>query len=244
MKASARRTVVLIAALAAIALTARLGVWQLDRAAQKQALQARLDERGALPPLPADALARTPEAAAEQHHRRITLAGRWLADRTVYLENRQMDGHPGFYVLTPLELAPGDAVLVQRGWAPRDIRDRTLVPAVPTPAGPVSVAGTIAPPPAKLYAFEAEESGPLRQNLDVEAYGREIGIALRPLSLRQQAEGSADDGLQRRWPAPAVDIHKHHGYAFQWFALASLLTGLYVWFQILAPWRARRRSGG
>lgn len=244
MKASARRVLVLIAALAAIALTARLGVWQLDRAAQKQALQSRLDERGALPPLPADALARTPEAAAEQHHRRITLAGRWLADRTIYLENRQMDGHPGFFVLTPLELARGDAVLVQRGWAPRDIRDRTLVPTVPTPTGPVSVAGTIAPPPAKLYAFEAEESGPLRQNLDVEAYGREIGIALRPLSLRQQAEGSADDGLQRRWPAPAVDIHKHHGYAFQWFALASLLTGLYVWFQILAPWRARRRSGG
>ncbi len=242
MRPGARRLLVLAATLLGVAATARLGFWQLDRAAQKEALQAAIETRGAQPPLAPAALARTPDEATAQQHRRITLAGRWLAERTVFLENRQMDGRPGFFVVTPLELAAGDAVLVQRGWAPRDLRERTLVPAVPTPAGPVAVAGRIAPPPAKLYAFDGVESGALRQNLDIDAYAREIGVALRPLSLLQQAETSADDGLLRRWPQPALGVHKHHGYAFQWFALASLLGALYVWFQILGPWRGRARG--
>lgn len=236
-----RRGIVLLATIAGVALTARLGAWQLSRAAEKQALQASLDERGALPPL---ALAELPLGAAEAvHHRRAVLEGRWLAARTVFLENRQMDGRPGFFVLTPLELKTGDAVIVQRGWVPRDLLERTRVPAVPTPTdATVRVAGRVMPPPARLYDFGSSGSGPLRQNLDLAAYAQEIGVALRPWSLQQQADGAPDDGLARRWPAPAVDLHKHHGYAFQWFALAALLTGLYVWFQLLGPWRERRRA--
>ena len=56
-------------------MTATLGLWQLDRAAQKRALQAALDSRAALPPLDARDLAASPEAAAAQHHRRVRLEG-------------------------------------------------------------------------------------------------------------------------------------------------------------------------
>lgn len=243
MRAGARRLVVLLAALAAVALTARLGVWQLDRAAQKLALQAAIDTRGALPPLEGAALARSTDLAAGQHQRLVTLQGRWRPEFSVFLDNRQMDGRPGFYLLTPLELTSGDAVLVQRGWAPRDPRDRAHLPTVPTPAGAVRVVGRIAPPPAALYALGGPDAGTLRQNVDLGAYARETGLSLRPLSVLQTEAGeSGDDGLQRRWPAPAVDVHKHYGYAFQWFALATLLIGLYVWFQVLQPWLRQRRA--
>ena len=47
----------LLATLVGIAITARLGFWQLDRAAQKVARQSQLDARATLPPLPASALA-------------------------------------------------------------------------------------------------------------------------------------------------------------------------------------------
>ena len=46
-----------------------------------------------------------------------------------------------------------------------------------------------------------------------------------------------DDGLLRTWPAVAVDVGKHHGYAFQWFSLSALLVGLTLWFQVVRPWR-------
>ena len=250
------RWVVLVAAVLGVALMARLGWWQLDRAAQKTQLQTALDERRALPPLAPQDLASDAVAAAAQHHRRITLSGRWVAEATVYLENRQMQSRPGFFVVTPLQLDDGTAVLVQRGWQPRDLMDRTRVVPPPTPAGLVQVSGRIAPPPARLYEFEGQAQGPIRQNLDVQAFGQEWRLRLRPLSLLQldeqpdgqlngqlkkpshnAAPSSAPDGLLRDWLAPASGVHKHYGYAFQWFALAALILGLYVWFQLIRPRR-------
>lgn len=235
------RTVLLVAALLGAGVTARLGVWQLDRAAQKTALQTSLDERQALPALPATELARTDEQAALQHHRRTELRGQWIAEATVYLENRQMDGRPGFFVVTPLRLTDGSALLVQRGWLPRDPQDRLRVQAPPLPAGDVVVRGRIAPPPARLYEIAPSASGVIRQNLDLAAFAREWRQPLRPLSLLQEAAGDGDpaDTLRRRWPQPATGVDKHHGYAAQWFALSALIIGLYVWFQLLRP----RRQG-
>lgn len=238
MKARTRFVVVTLAALAMGALTARLGMWQLDRAQQKLALQRALEERSALPAIPAPQLAHDAAEAPAQHHRRVRLEGRWLAERTVWLENRPMDGRTGFYVVTPLQLPDGRAVLVQRGWQPRDLRDRTLRPPLATPAGLVTVRGRIAPPPGRLYEFNAAASGPIRQNLDLAAFARETGLDLAPLSVLQ-TEGAPDDGLRRDWPAPAVDVHRHQGYAFQWFALSGLILVLYAWFQLIAPRRRR-----
>ncbi len=237
MRLSRSQGLVLLAALLGVAVTARLGVWQLHRAAQKNALQATLDERRALPPLDLRSLAADPEAAAAQFHRRIVLAGRWQPDATVYLENRQMHGRPGFFVVTPLLLDDGTAVLVQRGWQPRDLLDRTKVVVPPTPVESVRIAGRIAPPPSRLYEFDGVQSGPVRQNLNLDGYGREWRLKLRPLSLLQEADAATSDGLLRDWLPPATGVHKHYGYAFQWFALSALILGLYVWFQLIRPRR-------
>ena len=252
---------VLVAAVLCAGLTARLGVWQLDRAQQKLALQAQMQSRGALPALAQADLARTAALAEAQHYQPVRLQGRWLADHTVHLDNRQMDARQGFFVVTPLLLAPGDAVLVQRGWRPRDFNDRTALAPLATPAGEVIVAGRIAPPPSKLFALGGAETGAIRQNLDVVALAAEIGVALRPLSVQQLDDQPSaapastagpvtrpipqaiarptGDTLLRHWPLPAVDVGKHHGYAFQWFALCALITGLYVWFQLIRPRRTR-----
>jgi len=236
---SIRAFILLLAAVAGALATARLGLWQLDRAAQKIALHEALLARTALPPLDASALAHTPEAAQQQLHRRVQLEGRWLAAQSVYLDNRQMNGRPGFFLVTPLLVGPGDAVLVQRGWLPRHSRDREQLAAVDTPPGVVRIEGRIAPGLARLYEFDSAASGAIRQNLDIAAYAHETGLALRPLAVLQL--NGASDGLQRQWTPAVVDVSKHHGYALQWFALSALITGLYVWFQLIRPrWRRRR----
>lgn len=241
LSAPGRAAVVLVAALGGVVLTANLGAWQLRRAAQKIALQNELASRAMLPELSGTELARTPQQAEAQHYRPVRLRGHWVPDRTVFLENRQMHARVGFYVVTPLQMLDRpDAVLVQRGWVPRDLRDRTLLPAVPTPTGDVEVRGFIAPPPSRLYEFSAGGSGPIRQNFDLEAFTTESGLPLAPLSIQQSdSPATAGDGLLRDWPRPAVDVQKHYGYAFQWFALCALMAGLYVWFQLIRP-RLRR----
>ena len=232
-----RSLAVLVVTVAGVALTAHLGFWQLDRAQQKVDLQSSLDARAREPALDAASLARTADAAEGQRHRSVVVRGRWVAERTVFLDNRQMDGKVGFYVVTPLALEPGPgAVLVQRGWAPRNFNARDVLPAVDTPAGTATVDGVVAPAPARLFEFAGAASGAIRQNLDIASFARETGLALLPLSVVQrESPGTRADGLARRWPRPAADVQKHRGYAVQWFALAAGIAFLYVWHRFIRP---------
>jgi surfeit locus 1 family protein len=207
-----------------------LGFWQLGRAAQKEALQAAIQSQTSQVPLNSDGLARLPDAPAAMH-RPVRLSGTWESSHTVYLDNRQMDGKVGFFVLTPLRLqASGQIVVVQRGWIARNFEVREQVPAVQTPPGLVEVEGQIAPPPSKLYEFGTPSAGVIRQNLDLERFRQESGLAVSGFTIRQN--GPASEGLSRNWPAVALGVEKHYGYAFQWFALAGLILGLYFWFHI------------
>ena len=237
-----RRALVWAVALAAMALTASLGRWQLSRAAEKEALQAAIAERQRLPALDGASLAQalSDDQARELLHRGITLRGQWLADRTVFLDNRPMARQTGFYVLTPLRLTGSDrVVLVQRGWAPRHQVDRSLLPPVQTPTGAVQVSGRIAAHPPRVYHLGQEQGGAIRQNLDLDAWRAETGLPLAPVLVVQT--GAASDGLQRDWPEAASGVEKHYGYAFQWFGLCTLIGLLLLWFQVVRPlYRARR----
>ena len=216
-----------LAAAVGIATTASLGAWQLSRAAGKEALQAQIDAQRRLPPLEADAL-----QMGAPLHRAVVVRGHWLADHTVFLDNRQMNGKPGFFVLTPLQIEGSTSVVVvQRGWIPRNFGDRAALPRVQTPAGVVSVQGRIAPPPGRLYDFAGAPVGPIRQNLDLAQYGAELSRPLLDLTVVQA--GDPSEGLLRQWGEPATGVDKHYGYAFQWFGLAALIAILYVWFQIV-----------
>jgi surfeit locus 1 family protein len=239
---AARRVIVWLAALAAIALTVRLGFWQLDRAAQKTALQQARQQQASAAPLRAGELPTRAEQARKQEHRRAEVSGRWLAEHTVYLDNRPMANRVGFYLLTPLALDDGRVLLVERGWWPRDAMDRTRIGAPAPPAGLQQVHGRVALAPARLFELAPDAAGPIRQNLELDAFARQTRLPLLPWVLVQQDPVATDDGLLRRWPEPASDVHKHHGYAAQWFALAVLVAGLLLWFQVLRPWRRRRTS--
>ena len=227
---SLRFWIVAIAALVGVSVTVALGFWQMSRAAEKLAWQELVDQRQNLPVVDGASL-RQPGVGLASIHRRVVLRGTWLSNYTVFLDNRQMHGKPGFFVLTPLLLEGASvAVLVQRGWAPRNFVDRAVVPVVTTPTGVVSLEGRIAPPPAKLYEFAASTAGAIRQNLDLDQFSREIGQPLTDVTVLQS--GPASEGLQRDWPRLQVGVDKHYGYAFQWFALGALIALLYGWFQI------------
>jgi surfeit locus 1 family protein len=241
MRVTRHAALIWLGAAVAVAATVRLGLWQLDRAAQKTALQQERQQREVLPPIPAADLARTMPEAEAQHHRRITLGGRWLGP-LLYLDNQPLDGRVGFVAVAPLLLGSGDAVLVRRGWSPRDPADRSRVPPLALPEGPVTLSARIAPWPSRRFELGEADQGLIRQNLDSAMLAREWGVVLRPLSLlEQQQAGQPDDGWIRSWPLPALDIGKHHGYAFQWFALATLITGLTLWYRLIRPRREDRR---
>ena len=239
--------------------TARLGWWQLDRATQKTQLQQLLDAQRQLPALQQkDLELASEESLTSLFQRRVHLKGQWLAEYTVYLDNRPMMGRTGFFAVTPLLLDDGAAVLVQRGWLPRNQLDRTRIQATPLPAGTVVVQGRLAPALSRTFELPGQVAEPaepsntagvaIRQNLDVAAFAQAHRLRLKPwVAVQEDAPGvegavavSSSDGLLRQWAAPATGVEKHHGYAFQWFALSALSAGLWLWFEVVQPRRSSR----
>lgn len=254
-----RSVVPTLAALAVVALTLSLGNWQTRRAAEKLQMQQQREaaDRQAPVVLPAVLLSQVDARALDG--RRVSVTGWLLTERSVYVDNRTHKGIAGFHVVTPLRIeghgsagAAGSAhVLVLRGWVPRDPRERTRLPVLRAPEGPVTLTGFAQPDLAQaLELAAARPPGPeerIWQNLSVDDYRRWSGLDLQQMVLRQTEPArvrgdSFDDGLVRDWPQPGSDVDKHRGYAFQWYSLAAATAALWIWFVAWRPWR-RSRAG-
>ncbi len=232
-----RLVALLVGAVLTVVLTTSLGFWQLRRAAEKIALQESIESQGAKTPLTAVQLREASDTLLLVHQP-VHLRGTWAAASTVFLDNRQMDAKVGFFVFTPLVLEGGGAVLVQRGWVPRNFENRSQLPLIETPSGLVDMAGRIALPPSKLFEPGTAAAGTIRQNLDLAQFKAETGLPLMAVTILQS--GAPSEGLRRAWPAFNLGVDKHYGYAFQWFSLAALVAALTFWFQIVRPIYQRR----
>jgi len=213
-----------IAALAAIALTVSLGNWQTRRAAERVALGRRLDDA-------AQQAARTlPPNAVDVHDyefRRIRARGEYSAGHTILLDNKVLQGVPGYQVLTPLRIAGGARyVLVNRGWVAAGAR-RDVLPQIKTPAGTQTVEGIGVVPSKYILELGAQtEKGIVWENLVLARYEKWSGLKLQPIVLQQTSE--AADGLVRKWRRPDTGADRNRGYAVQWYAMAITILIIYV----------------
>ncbi|MGA7811803.1 SURF1 family protein [Caballeronia sp.] len=222
--------------LVVMAITVRLGFWQRDRAHQKEALNAQIV---AFEQAPVQRVGATPIALKDINFHRVMARGTFMPEWVVYLDNRPYMDQPGFYVVMPLKLADGGVVLVNRGWLPRNLSDRTGIAPYDTPAGEVEIDG-VARPNASL-AFELGHGGSaahekIRQNLDVAAYAAETGLPLQPFVIQQQND--TRDRLVRDWPAPTLGVDTNYGYMLQWWGMAAAALG----FGLYAARRAAKKE--
>ena len=181
--------------------TARLGVWQLDRArAEDRAAGDARRARAAAAAATRRSLARDaaqPRRAAPPARR----AAGPLARRAHRLPRQPADGRPAGLLRRHAAAARRTAT---RCWCsaaglPRDFADAHALPRGRRrrPARCASRAASPRAPP-RLFEFAAAASGPIRQNLDLAAFARETGLALRPLSRAAAGRsGRAADGLLR-----------------------------------------------
>ena len=152
-------------------------------------------------------------------------------------------GRVGYTVVTPLLLADGRAVLVDRGFVLAG-PSRAVLPSVPPPSGAVTLRGRIDFPPngyLDLGGVAPIAKGVLWQHLDPARYAEATGLAVLPF-VADVLEASWDDGLTRDFALPETGIEKHLSYMMQWYTFAAMAAGLWLWFT-LRPLvaRARRR---
>ncbi len=212
-----------VAAALGIAVTVSAGVWQLSRADEKACRQAQLEALRREPPVTVATSALT---ESDLLYRRVRAVGSFAPEHTVYLDNRLRRGVPGFEIVTPFRIGDSERfVAVNRGWIAGNPRRDTL-PEVRTPAGPLTVEGTVVPA-QRVYQFEhAGPEGKVWLSFSVDRLRKESGLDLQPLLVQQ--ESAQDDGLERVWERPDSGRDKHLAYAFQWFALAFVILVSYV----------------
>ena len=188
-------------AAAACAAGIALGNWQARRAEEKRALAANVQ--------------------------RIMVVGEFLPERTVFLDNKIHDHRPGYEVVTPLRLAEGIHVLVNRGWiAAPPTRDQ--LPQVQTPRGRIRIAGVMQPHLPRAMKLGEAQKGPVRQNLELKDFAAETGLTLQAFVIEQTSD--TEDGLARDWPPPDAGAQKNDAYSFQWYSLAGLALVLGIVF--------------
>lgn len=219
-----------LAAVAGVALTLALGSWQLGRGAEKAALRARLEQ---LAREPAINVSGRELDASDVELRRVEARGVFEPRLMVLIDNRTVHGVPGYHVVMPLKLAGGDRrVLVNRGWI-AGTGDRTRLPVVKTPQGPVVVKGLAVVPGRRFLELSGHVvEGNVWQNLTLERYREAVPIAIQPFVIQQEREGAPDDGLAREWAPPDLGVDRHYGYAFQWFALSAAILGFYLFAHV------------
>ena len=166
-------------------------------------------------------------------YRPVTAVGTFDASRQILIDNKIEEGHVGYHVVTPLLLADGRAVLVNRGWIPGGESRRQLPLAVP-PAGAVSVQGRLnIPTPNYIELNHDAPVGPVWQNLDPARFAAATGLKVLPIVLEQTTPVDVADKLVRNWTAPDFGIERHRIYMVQWYLFAATAAGLWFYFNLL-----------
>lgn len=201
----------------ALATLLALGSWQLDRRADKHGLMTALQERLAAPELVA--WAALPGSGVE--FRRAALSGTFLHEREFRLLARSRDGRPGYHVVTPLRLAEGPVVLVDRGWMPEGGAEAER------PEGRIRVEGVLRRPPEPGWAGP-ENRPDLDQWLyiDPAAFAQASGLALERRYYLVAGPG-APDRLPQGTVVGAELRDDHLQYALTWSGLALALAAVY-----------------
>ena len=198
----------LLVAVAAAASCVRLGFWQLDRLRQRRARNAEVRARRELPPRDVTR-ALTGDTARD---RRLRARGVYDFGRERLWRGRAYDGVPGVAFLTPLRLADGAAVLVDRGWAPSPDAYHVDQAAYREPdTADVLGLGMLAP----------------RARGDVDPAKLRDSLPYPVLSFVLQALPADRPSLRdrpMRWPVSGIDDGPHLSYAVQWFSFAVIIV--------------------
>ncbi|MGY3266648.1 SURF1 family protein [Lysobacter sp. HA35] len=213
---------------------ARLGVWQSDRAVEKERLLANvasvLKDRHALP------LSAASDASQSTTYAWTAGSGHFLDTAPLMLDNQQRDGRVGVHAYSVFAPDTGTPLLVDLGWLPL-AADRVL-PKIAPPSGTQTVRGLLVPPPStglRMGAPMAKQGDAwLVVRLEPTVVAKELGLpALAPRVLR------LDPALPIGYPRDlellvnTLPPERHRGYAVQWFGLAItvLVTALVLTFR-------------
>jgi surfeit locus 1 family protein len=202
-----------------------LGRWQWHRAQQKRVLATAFTAGNAVPTeLEARATAALPR------YTQVRVHGRYDGTHQFLLDNISHAGKAGYDVLTPMLLADGRTVLVNRGWIP--LRSRRQLPDITLHAdGELSAAGKLDDLPVVGIALGHVAPSPGADWPQLTSFPTmaDLSTALGRATEARQLLLNPDEplGYLRDWHPGGLTAVQHLSYAVQWWSFAALALVLY-----------------
>jgi surfeit locus 1 family protein len=221
-----------VAGVAFVIVFVSLGLWQLDRAGEKNALMDQFE---------ADAPYEQPsDYNTLEEFDRIAAHGQFQGDRQILIDNIPKGGRIGYFVITPFRPARNEPLLlVNRGWVPKtgladDVADIAVAGDYMTVQGLVGHLPRVAIRPGDAFAVHGDwPRTALYPSLDEIA--AELGEEVLPVILLLGPDAAG--GFVRNWEPDISGPMTHYSYAFQWFSMATAVV-------LLVGWHIRKRMQG
>jgi cytochrome oxidase assembly protein ShyY1 len=215
-----------------------LAFWQLHRLQDKRDFNAEVRSRSSMPVAPFDQVVTdritTLDDADQVEWRPVQVSGAYVATEQVIVVNKSQDGVPGRNVVTPLQLAGGELVLVNRGFVP----ETDPVPAPPT--GSVTITGRLkGTEPRSFGGLTDPAEGELTElhRLDIDRLSQQLPGAVAPVYVELLTSSPASPNDPIPLPDPQLDEGPHLSYMMQWFIFS--ICAIVGW--VLAIRRSARR---
>jgi len=207
--------------IATIAFLVSLGLWQLDRADQKRAIETAIVKANNGP---VELIANGRELLDKEYFH-VRLQGNYLSDKQFIYDNQIVDQVSGYYVLTPFILTDQlGVILVNRGFIPwNGQREKLADIAVDSVSREIKVQVSNPIKRMELKATDVSRQFPvLIQAIDFDVL--EEVSKLKFVKVVGLLDPSSSDGYVRKWEPYTGSIEKHIGYAVQWFLMALVLA--------------------
>jgi surfeit locus 1 family protein len=218
-----------------------LGNWQVRRLAWKRDLIAHVNERVHAPPVAAPGPNQWASVNAEDdEYKHVALTGTLLNDRQTLVWTATDEGS-GFWVITPLRMADGSIVLINRGFAPTDWCGRDGHCAA-GPGGEVAITGLLRMSEPSAFMRHNDSARNSWYTRDVAAIAAARGLKdVAPYFV--DADATSHDVDHPSWPEGGMTVinfpNNHLSYLITWYLLALMVlaAGIYVGY---GEYRLRR----
>ena len=178
--------------------------------------------------------------AQSQQWTMITVTGHYDTAHQFMVRNREQNENPGEYVVTPLVLSDGTAVLINQGWVAESetsVNPTAVPPFPPVPSGTVTVTGALQPDETTATTRIKDDTSSLPAD--------EVALIAKPdmadrvpytlhdgsIQLTASSPANTSGSAAQPIPGPSYDNTMYIAYMIQWWVFALVMP--VTWFKLI-----------
>ena len=198
-----------------------LGIWQIERAANKEGLLQDFNSEQESPP--------TRLTSQSPNWSRVFVDGIFDSSRQILIDNQIHNGKVGYKIFTPFRFDDNKIVLVDRGWIGQG-QSRSDLPQLNILEKKSRIIATVTSPEQGVLAGSellTNEWPRVSQSKAVEVIASAFNEPILDIVLVLDPGSSQITEFIQIKPFAITPV-KHYGYAMQWFTMSIVLLGMFL----------------